>query len=96
MTNRRAVLLHINPMEGITPLPGGYMKTFAELEPELRSNWDIQIGLATGKVMSSQPISLQTMNPVWLKNVGYENKFSPGFGNDLPKRLYAKAAVVPS
>lgn len=43
MQKRRAILVHINPMEGVTPLAGGYLKTYAELEPTIRESWDIDL-----------------------------------------------------
>jgi radical SAM superfamily enzyme YgiQ (UPF0313 family) len=40
---RRAVIVHINGMERVTPLAGGYLKAYSMKEPELEGNWDIEL-----------------------------------------------------
>ncbi|PLU18915.1 hypothetical protein BMJ31_19865 [Sinorhizobium medicae] len=40
---RLAVLVHLNGMERVIPLAGGYLKAYAFAEPELEARWDIQL-----------------------------------------------------
>ena len=56
MRKRRATLVHINPMEAVTPLAGGYLKTFAEIESEVRNSWDIELYSTTTDCPASEII----------------------------------------
>ena len=40
---RRAMLVHINGMERVTPLAGGYLKAYAMAEPEIERGWEIDL-----------------------------------------------------
>ncbi|MEA2897874.1 MAG: hypothetical protein QOJ84_3489 [Bradyrhizobium sp.] len=40
---RRATLVHINGMERVIPLAGGYLKAYAMADPELERKWDIHL-----------------------------------------------------
>lgn len=40
---RLAVLVHLNGMERVIPLAGGYLKAYAFAEPEIEARWDIQL-----------------------------------------------------
>lgn len=40
---RRALLVHINGMERVTPLAGGYLKAYAMVEPAIERGWEIDL-----------------------------------------------------
>lgn len=39
----KATIVHINALVRVTPLVGGYLKSYALAEPEIRNNWDIEL-----------------------------------------------------
>jgi hypothetical protein len=40
---KHAVLVHINPFTSVTPLQGGYLKAYANADPNVRREWDITL-----------------------------------------------------
>lgn len=53
---RRATLVHLNAYGGITPLVGGYLKTYAEADPVVAANWDIDLLTGTTAMSASRLI----------------------------------------
>ncbi len=56
MHKKLATLVHINPQEGITPLVGGYLKSYAYTEEDIKTSWDIQLYSTTINNSASQVI----------------------------------------
>jgi radical SAM superfamily enzyme YgiQ (UPF0313 family) len=54
---RKATVVHLDALPNVTPLVGGYLKAYAETEPEIRSNWDIELFSAHVRKPVSQVIN---------------------------------------
>ena len=91
MTKKLATLVHINPMGGVTPLVGGYLKTFAEQEEEVRCGWDIELYNTTtdapaskiiGDLVARRPDVIGFSLYVW--NIGIVQRILPSLRGVLP------------
>jgi len=40
---RKAVLVHLNGLVRVTPLAGGYLKAYAQADPAVREDWEIEL-----------------------------------------------------
>lgn len=90
-SRKTAVIVHINPMGGVTPLVGGYLKTYAEQEEEIRSAWDIRIyntitdtpaSKIIGDLVSLKPEVIGFSLYVW--NIGLVQRILPSLRGILP------------
>jgi len=91
MKKKKVVLVHINPMGGVTPLVGGYLKTFAEQEEEIRSSWDIELYNTTTDSPASKIIrDLVLKEPdvigfsLYVWNIGIIQRILPSLRGVLP------------
>jgi len=54
---RTATLVHLNALPSVTPLVGGYLKAYAQANPDIRANWDIQLYSAHVRTPASHIIT---------------------------------------
>src|SRR4030095_7003269 len=40
---RTAALVHLNALPSVTPLVGGYLKAYAQTDPDIRRDWNIEL-----------------------------------------------------
>jgi radical SAM superfamily enzyme YgiQ (UPF0313 family) len=55
-TKRRALLVHVNGMERVTPLAGGYLKAYAMTSPEIERDWEVDLYSTYGETISSSKL----------------------------------------
>lgn len=58
---RRALLVHVNGMERVTPLAGGYLKAYAMQVPEIAREWEIELYSTYGETISSSRLVLDIL-----------------------------------
>jgi putative methyltransferase len=87
----KAILVHLNAFVSVTPLVGGYLKAFAQTEPELRNGWDIELYNTYVRTPASEIIQyLMEEKPevigfsVYTWNVGLVSRLLPALRGVLP------------
>jgi len=98
---QRAMLVHINGMERVTPLAGGYLKAYAMTDPELEARWDISLystfvdGTDASKIITdireSQADIVGFSVYVW--NAGLVRRMLPVLRGLLPKATFILGGV---
>jgi radical SAM superfamily enzyme YgiQ (UPF0313 family) len=88
---KTAILVHLNAYVTVTPLVGGYLKAFAQTEPELRNGWDIELYNTYVRTPASEIIQyLIEQKPdvigfsVYTWNVGLVSRLLPALRGVLP------------
>src|SRR6185503_18877270 len=84
-------IVHIDGVDGLTPLVGGYLKAFALADPEVRKHWRIELVSATCRVPASQLLrDLVRRAPdllafsVYVWNAGLVGRLLPALRGLLP------------
>lgn len=88
---KSATIVHLDSLDGLTPLVGGYLKAFALAEPEVREHWRIELISATCRVSASQVLGdLVRRSPdlvafsVYTWNAGLVGRILPALRGLLP------------
>lgn len=101
LTQRRALIVHINGMERVTPLAGGYLKAYAMTDPELERTWDISLystfvdGTDASKILRDvrdfEPDLVGFSVYVW--NAGLVRRMLPVLRGLLPRATFIMGGV---
>jgi hypothetical protein len=81
---RKAALVHLNALPRVSPLVGGYLKAYAEADPEIRRDWTIELVSApvrtpaseiVGRLVEASPQVVGFSTYTW--NVGLVQRLLP-------------------
>ncbi len=89
---KRAVVVHLDEIEGITPLVGGYLAAFALADPAVRDDWDVELYSERRSVSASRVLRhLVNRSPdvvafsVYTWNAGLVKRLVPALRGLLPR-----------
>jgi hypothetical protein len=97
----RAMLVHINGMERVTPLAGGYLKAYAFADPRLEQGWDIELyGTFVDNTPSSKLITEIKASEadlvgfsVYVWNAGLIRRILPVLRELMPNTIFVLGGV---
>ena len=88
---KTATIVHLDSIDGLTPLVGGYLKAFALAEPEVREHWRIELTSASCRIPASHLLNdLVRRSPdlvafsVYTWNAGLVTRLLPALRGLLP------------
>ena len=92
----RALLVHINGMERVIPLAGGYLKAYSMKEPDLAEKWDIQLYSEFGETTAASKVIADVMASdcdlvgfsVYVWNAGLVQRVLPVLRQLMPEATF--------
>jgi radical SAM superfamily enzyme YgiQ (UPF0313 family) len=93
---RKAILVHVNGMERVTPLAGGYLKGYAMLVPEIEREWNVELYSTFGETISSSRLVLDILQSganlvgfsVYVWNGGLIRRILPALRDLMPETIF--------
>lgn len=93
---RRAMLVHLNGMERVIPLAGGYLKAYAMAEPDLEARWDIQLYTMYADAISASELitDIYEAQPdlvgfsIYVWNAGLVRRVLPALRHLMPRASF--------
>ena len=92
----KAFLVHVNGMERVTPLAGGYLKAYAMQDPAIENAWDVDLYSTYGETISSSRLVLDILETgadlvgfsVYVWNGGLIRRILPALRHLMPKTVF--------